>query len=72
MKKIEMGELLFEIIFVGIIGYTVAFLRWMFVGFKKGKFEEYLKMDWYVSLFYFAALCFLISLIYKVIKNELF
>jgi hypothetical protein len=63
-----MGELLFEIIFVGIIGYTVAFIRWMFVGFKKGKFEEYLKTDWYVSLFYFAALCFLISLIYKAIK----
>lgn len=63
-----MGEALFEVIFVWIIGYPVAFLRWMFVGFKKGKFEEYLKTDAYLSFFIFAAICLLIFLLFKAIN----
>tara|TARA_R110001599_G_C11851598_1_gene620684 strand:- start:33 stop:206 length:174 start_codon:yes stop_codon:yes gene_type:complete len=51
-------EILVEIIFVLILGYPGAFVRWGFGGFKKGGFKRAVKEDAYVNFGYLLILKF--------------
>jgi hypothetical protein len=63
------AEIFIEYIFVWIIGYPMAFIRWAFTGFKKNKLKDYLAADTYISLIYFAVIGIIFFLIYFLIKK---
>ena len=58
-------DIIFEIILGVVARYPVAFIFWMFGGFKKGKFKTYLKIDGMLSILILGLIILLIILVLR-------
>ena len=45
-------EVIIETLFVWLISYPIALIRWGVTGFRKGKLDYYLQADPYISFMY--------------------
>ncbi len=56
-----------EIIFIYVLSYPGALLRWLITGCKKGKLDYYLKKDSELNSFLFLLFFGLIVILFKIV-----